>query len=336
MSIYKRQNLNIISYKYFSNNIFGSMLGMLSIFYIAIYFGTSNMISIEQQLLTINLIENVEILLVFMLFIFSLIIDFFILNTSKYYDTKISKTMSFISISNIFVNFLIGIYLFLEITYMIFSSEVLLDNFYVENAVFLASSILIIYNSIKCVTKKNNTLYNMFLRFNLISFSNIILSIFLRGDNMMFSTMLLFLYLFEFVSINLSLYIFSSIVSIIYGDNSISVINNNKLFKNILLFIILFKICIPFGTSLYINIYFIDYVITSKDYLYLIPFCINKLCHIMLFINVFRDKSQVETTLYSGTTSKKYLYKLYFSVFMIFCLVMLFEIFFRKYIMAYL
>lgn len=329
ISIYKKHNLNIISYKYFSNNIFGSVLSMLTIFYISIYFNTPNMLEIKQQLVTINLKINIEIILMFILFLFSIIIKFFSTNTSKYHNTE-TVGINFLSISNIFINVLIGIYLLLEILFFILNKNIIFNIFYLKYIIFFISIILIIYNSIKLTSSKEKTLFNIFLRFNLINFGYILLSVLIQENNSNLSWILLFLYLFEFITINLLIYLFSAVINIIYKSNSIEFLNNNKIIKILFLSIILFKIFLPFGTSLYTNIYFISYVIKNNNILYLIPYLVNKICYILLFVTILNNDVINENE--NTNINKKYLNILYSSIFIIFTLIITFEVFIQKYI----
>ncbi|MDR1498983.1 MAG: hypothetical protein LBS34_01705 [Rickettsiales bacterium] len=329
VSIYRNKNLNIVSYKYFSNNIFGSILSMLSLFYMSVYFNTSNMLNIKQQLLTINLKDNVGIFLIFILFVFSLIIKFFTMSTSRYYNTDFSG-ISFLSISNIFVNVLIGIYLMLEIVFFIFDSRALLDIPLLRVMVFITFGLIIIYNSVRCLTVKDKSLYNIFVRFNLVSLGYIMLATFLYDNGLKSSWALLFSHSFEFVSVNLTVYIFLTIISTIYNHNDVSLINDNKFFKFFLMFVILYKIFLPIGTSLYTNTYFVTYVIKNRNFLYLLPFLINKISYAFLFLDIY-ENNRIADVSRDRIVSTKHLYKLYFSIFLLLVITIVFEVFFQKY-----
>ena len=73
------------------------------------------------------------------------------------------------------------------------------------------------------------------------------------------------IFLIDFISIDMLLYFLSAYMSAKYGTNNISILNNNQIIKCFLIFIILFKLFLPIGTSLYTNKLFIDYVFNTQN-----------------------------------------------------------------------
>lgn len=329
ISIYNKENLNIISYKFFTSNVFGSILLAITMFYITIYFGTSNMMEIKQQIMTLNLKENYEVLLMFVLFLSSIIVKFFLTNTSRYHNTK-NVGINFLSISNIFVNVLIGIYLMYEVLFFLFDSRIIFSTDLLKYIILSISTLVIIYNSVVLVFTKENTLFNIFLRLNLINLGYIMLSVLPYQNDRQLSTNLFMLYVFEFSLVNLFIYLFSGIISLIYKHNSLTYLNQNKTFKIVVLIILFYKMFLPFGTSLYMNMSFVSHCIENKgSTIYLIPFFVSKICYLTLFMTILNNKKQpaLENAI---IINKKHLNTLYFSVFLLFVLVVFFEIFFSR------
>lgn len=336
ISIYNKDNLNIVSYKFFTNNVFGSILFALTIFYMTIYFGTANMLDIKQQIITLNFEEHYEVFLMFILFLFSIIIKFFLTNTSRYHNTK-NVGINFLSISNIFINVLIGIYLVFELMFFIFDTKIIF-NFTTKYIVFFIASTLIIYNSLRALlsnitSTESNTIFNLFLRFNLIDFGYSLLSILLYQDDRRLCITLFLLHIFEFSSVNFLIYLFSQIISIIYGHNNLEYLNKNILFKYIFLIILINKIILPFGANLYINIDFLSYATGEFDnYMYLVPYFISKFLYFILFMNILINNKVPRSSDKHNILNKKYLSILYFSSFSIIVLVVAFNLLFRKYL----
>ncbi len=329
ISIYKKNNLNIISYKFFTNNIFGSILSALAIFYIKIYFGTSNIIDIKQQMISLNIQEHYEVLLMSILFLFSIIIKFFLTNTSKYHNTD-KVGVNFLSISNIFVNVAIGLYLIYEVIFFILGTKTLFSLNFIKYIIFAISTLIIVYNSVNFLIKKENSLFNIFIRFNLINFGYILFFILFYEKNNQLCINLLMLYLFEFVTINLIAYLISDIMNILYENNNINYINNNKLLRYTFLFLLLYKIFLPFGTSLYTNLNLISNIIKNKTFIYLLPYIVNKGCFTAFFVKTVNNNiiKEVENT--EDINNKKRLNNLYFSVFFILGLMLIFELCFGR------
>ncbi len=328
ISIYNKNNLNIISYKFFTDNIFGSILSALTIFYITIYFGTSNILDIKQQMVSLNLQEHYEVLLMFLLFLFSIVIKFFLTNTSKYHNTD-KVGINFLSISNIFVNVAIGLYLIYEFIFFILGNKTLFNLDFIKYIILMISTLIIVYNSVNFLIKKDNSLFNIFIRFNLINFGYILFFLLFYEKNNQLCINLLMLYLFEFVTINFVLYLMTDIMNIIYKNNSISYVNNSKLLKYIFLFLILYKIFLPFGTSLYTNLNLVSVIIKNKTFIYLLPYMVNKGCFIAFFTKILINNNikEIENT---EDINKKRLNNLYISVFLIISLMLIFELCFGR------
>lgn len=326
ISLYNKDNLNILSYKFFSDNVFGSILSALSIFYMTIYFGTSNILDIRQQVASLNLREHYEVLLMSILFLFSIIIKFFLTNTSKYHNTD-KVGINFLSVSNIFINVSIGLYLIYEVIFFVLGGKALFSLAFIKYGIFLISTSIIIYNSINFLITKNNTLFNIFIRFNLINFGYILLFLLFFEENNKLCMDLLILYMFEFITINLILYLFSDIMNIKYNNNDISYINNSKVLKYTFLFFILHKIFLPFGTSLYTNLNFVSNVLEGKNYIYLLPYIVNKACFVAFFVKILAN-GKVEK-IGDVEINKKRLNTLYFSVSLVGVMMVFFEVFFE-------
>lgn len=319
--IYKKHDLKILSYKYYSNNIFGSILCMLTIFYMILYFNTSDMFIIKQQLLAISLKNNLHIFFMFLLLIASIVIRFFNTNTSVHYNTDIVG-INFLSITNIFINTLIGIYLIVDIIYFVFSGYNVLKNFYIIDIILCFASIMIIYNSLLLLRKKYyDNMFNIFIRINLISFVYLFMSYFLDGNNIK----LFLLFLTDFISTNILLYFFTAYISTKFGTNDICVLNNNKLLKLFFIFIITFKIFLPFGTSLHTNEIFIHYIINNKNYLLLVPYLINKAVFSFLIIKICLNNVPLKYD-ENRIINKKSINILGISIFLILLLILFFNI----------
>ncbi|MBO4957073.1 MAG: hypothetical protein J6C50_04530 [Rickettsiales bacterium] len=321
VTVYKKHDLTVLSYKYFSNNIVGSILSMLTIFYIILYFNTSNMFVIKQQLITISIKDNIDIFLMFILFICSIVMKFFNTNTSKHYNTD-NVGINFLSISNIFINTLLGIYLLNEVVYFIFGGHSIINLLYIDKLIIISTAIIIIYNSCMLFTEKyTNTVFSIFTRLNLINFGFLLLISLLTTD----ITMSL-IFLIDFISIDMLLYFLSAYMSAKYGTNNISILNNNQIIKCFLIFIILFKLFLPIGTSLYTNKLFIDYVFNTQNTLLIIPFIISKIAMLFLLYQIISEKIQLSYNK-DRILNKKYITMLLYSIILIFLFVIFLNIF---------
>ena len=318
---YKKEDLTILSYKYFSNNIFGSILNMLTIFYIVLYFNTSNMFAIKQQLMTISINDNIGIFLMFLLFICSIIMRFFNTNTSKHHNTN-NVGVNFLSISNIFVNTLIGVYLIDMIAHFIFSNHAMLSVFFIRWLVILITSIVIIYNSYLLINKNNiNNVFNIFIRMDLINFGFLLLTSFLNIGNKMS-----LMFVVDFVSINMLLYFFSAYLSAKYKTNDIQILNNDLKLKCFFVFIVVFKVFLPLGTCLYTNYLFLHYLIKSGYFVLLAPFLLNKVAVGILLFKTITNKSRIELE-DNIVINKKSVNNLLLSVILIMIFVLFFNVF---------
>ena len=317
---YDDKNLNILSYKYFSNNIFGSLLNMLSVFYMLVYFNTSSILSIKQQLLTIPLNERYDVFLIMILFLFSIIIRFFTNSVSKYHDTDYSG-VNFISISNIFVNSLLGIFLLSNVIFYILPTSKIFELFFIDKIVIFLSSIAIIYNSVLLFNEKYNySIFNIFIRLNLISLFYVIISIFLDNNINVFSN-----YIIDFLYTSLLLYFFSNFISLKYNDNNIDILNANIYIKIFFVIILLYKLYIPIFSSATINNTFILTIIKENYYYLFIPFLINKIAILFNIFNVISDKNIINDLKISN--SSKTLTTIV-SIFLIICFMVFLSIYF--------
>lgn len=286
---YKKEDLTILSYKYFSNNIFGSILNMLTIFYIVLYFNTSDMFTIKQQLMTISIRDNLGIFLMFLLFICSIVMRFFNTNTSKHHNTN-NVGVNFLSISNIFVNTLIGVYLINTIANFIFTNQTMFNILFIRGLVIIITSIVIIYNSYLLINKDNTSnMFNIFIRMDLINFGFLLLTSFLSIDNKMS-----LMFLVDFVSINMLLYFFSAYLSAKYKTNDIRILNNDLKLKCFFVFIIVLKVFLPIGTCLYTNYLFLIYLIKNAYFIVLAPFLLSKVAIGILLFKVITNKDRFD------------------------------------------
>lgn len=320
ITIYKKHDIKILSYKYFSNNIFGSILNMLTMFYIILYFNTSNIFVIKQQLLTISLKDNIHILLMFFLLICSVILRFLNTNTSKHYNTD-NVGINFLSISNIFVNTLIGFYLITDIVYFILDNKNILTIFYFDKIIMFLSSLIIIYNSTFLFFRKyTDNIFSVFLRSNLASFGFVLLVSFLYDSNIN----MLIIFLIDFISTGMLLYFFSAFISAKYGNNNLDILNHNNIEKYFFVFIILFKLFLPFGTSLYVNKIFINYIVADNLFS-LMPFIFNKISMLFLLCRIIINKEILDYNS-DKILNKKYINTLSYSIILIFLFVLFFNV----------
>lgn len=316
---YKDKNLTILSYKYFSNNIFGSMLNMLSVFYMIVYFNTNSILSINQQLMTISLHEHYDIFLIFLLFLFSLVIRFFNNSISKYHDTNYTS-INFISISNMFINTLIGVFILSNLVFNILPTDKVFSMFFIDKIVIILSGIAIIYNSVLLFKKEyNNSIFNIFIRLNLINLFYIIMIIFLDSD---IKTILN--YIVDFLSVNLLLYFFSDFLSLKYKTNNIGILNKDKFLKIFFIFVLLYKLYLPIGAGASINNSFILNAIKNREYYLFLPFLINKAAIAFTIFNIIKNKEDVEVSDIKDNTK---LITIITSIFLIFIFTLFFNIF---------
>lgn len=321
---YKDTNLNILSYKYFSNNIFGSILNMLSIFYMLVYFNTSSIFLIKQQLLTIRLEEYYNIFLIILLFVFSVVIRFFTNSVSRYHNTDY-KTVNFISISNIFVNSLLGIFLLSNVIFYILPTENIFNLFFIDKIFIYLSIISIIYNSILLFKKENyNSIFNIFIRLNLIGIFYTVIAIFLYDD-----VAIVIDYVLDFLFISLTLYFFSDMISLKYKTNNIAALNNSKFLKVFFIVILLYRLYLPIASSFIANKYFFISIFSDKNYIFLVPFIVNKISIVFIIFKVLVNKNIIERQENSDTkTNKRLLLTTYFSIFLVILFMFFFVIYF--------
>lgn len=320
---YKKREFAILSYKYLSNNIFGSILNMLAIFCIIIYFNTSNMFSIKQQLMTVDIKDNLFIFLMFILLMGSIVIKFFTSSSSHYFDTD-KNDISFLSISNIFVNNIIGIYLVYNITHFLFNDDAILGMYGIDKISLIISSCIVIYNSVKLFSATHvNTMFDVFTRINLMDFGFILFVTFL-SNKITDNSKVLLIFMIDFVSVSMLIYFFSAYISARYGTNDMSVLSRNRLLSYCFMFIILFKLFLPLGTSLYINRFLYTHIMKSNIYLG-VPFFISKISLLFLLYRIIVKDEQINYN-DNGTLNKKYINTLLFSITIIFLFVLFFNI----------
>ena len=285
-----------------------------------VYFNTSSIFSIKQQLLTIRLEEYYNIFLIILLFVFSVIIRFFTNSVSRYHNTDY-KTVNFISISNIFVNSLLGIFLLSNIIFYVLPTENIFSLFFIDKIFIYLSIISIIYNSVLLFKKENhNSIFNIFIRINLIGIFYTVIAIFLYDD-----VAIIIDYVLDFLFISLILYFFSDIISLIYKTNNIAALNNSKFLKIFFIVILLYRLYLPIASSFIANKYFFISIFSDKNYILLIPFIVNKIAIAFIIFKTLTNKNVIEKQENNNTkTNKRFILTTSVSIF----LVILFMFFF--------
>ena len=98
------------SFNYFLNSICGSIIILLSIFFLCLFFNSHRMIYIMQKFLTTNIFSNISLLLIVILFFIGLTLKFFSLDIIFYKSKSRRDARNLLSFLVLFVNNTLSVY----------------------------------------------------------------------------------------------------------------------------------------------------------------------------------------------------------------------------------
>lgn len=288
-SDFNDKQMAVLSFKSFSNNICGSIIILLSIFALILYFNSNNILFIQQKLLTIDIYRNIPLIIIMCLYVFGIYMKFFASNMHiALSDTNKNNYMktSFLSLLILFVNVVIGIYCLLFFTINLFNITDIFKFIYIKYAVTSAMIILVLYLLHKIF--KNITVGNLIKK---LIFINIIFIIICILANNKYSVYLAFLFLIEHFTIHLSMFLIANILESKYGTTKLEVFQKETDLKYLFIFLLLLKLGLPICLTFFINVDINNFINIEKLYLLYIPFVAVKLILLYYIYKIFTIKT---------------------------------------------
>ena len=277
---YKNSNYTLFTYDYYTNGVIGSLF---FIFFILIVYYFFDSFEIDYIVKNTNLIKNNVIYnSSFFILVFALIFKFFSFNSYFSSILKSNEITNLLSINILFSDILIGFYLFFKFFYLFFDLNIIYNTFYINYVFYLIGSFIIIYNSIRIYIRKN-------LLPTIYSFSLIILGyiLILLGLNNNYSFISIMSFLSNHILIDFLFYLICAVLIYIYKKSDTFVLYSFIDYKYIIYIILLSKLCFPIACGFNGNWYYLLSVINGKQYYLFIPFLIEKLMLITLFIRYY-------------------------------------------------
>lgn len=302
-SDFNDKSMAVLSFKSFSNNICGSIIILLSIFALILYFNSNNILFIQQKLLTMDIYRNLPLLIIMFLYIFGIYMKFFASNIHiALSDTNKNNYMktSFLSLLILFVNAAIGIYCLLFFTINLFN---ITDAFKFLSIKYFAVSLMsfsVLYLIYKIF--RNLTVGNLVKKLIFINITFIIICIL---TNNQYSTYLAFLFLIEHFTIHLSMFLIANVLESKYGTTKLEVFRKETDLQYLFIFLLLLKIGLPLCLTFFINIDLINFINLEKLYLLYIPFFAIKIILIYYLCKIFMIKTTNITELELNEFSQK-------------------------------
>ena len=248
MNSYVGKQINIAVYKYFSNNIFGSMILACAIFYTAMFFNSSDILSIRQQVLTLDFKHNIPILFLYFLIIISVVLKFLMFNVVS--QTEKKRTLTILSIYNTFISTLIGLFLCYFFTNFVFllNGTILTVGFIKIILLLLIIGVAgnVLYSSI---TKTKN-IFDIFINIFLLNILKILITILFTDTDSYFQLHLLALN--NTIITSVPIYFISAYISELYDDNNLFIVNQHFLIKILLIFLLFYNLYFPYTLNFFL------------------------------------------------------------------------------------
>ena len=281
ISDYKNEKDLKNSFNYFLNSICGSVIVLLSIFFLCLFFNSHRMIYIMQRFLTTNISTNIALSLIVILFFVGLILKFFSLDIIFYKNKSKKDARNLLSFLVLFVNSTLSAYSVLYFLKYLFNVDYLFNFIQVKAVIITAGTLAILYscyNIIKCPT-----LYNFVKKVTNIYLSLIIVCIGLNDRSSMY---LSFLFIFEHLTSDFMIYLFYNYLLEKYNENVVH-LNSKVFYKLFFVFLLCLKMFLPIGVLYHINSTVLFNLGGYNKYLLLILLIITKITYLIFLFKNF-------------------------------------------------
>jgi hypothetical protein len=288
LSAYISKEVNTDIYKFYTNNVFGSFILCIAIFYLSLYFNTSDIISIKQQISSINLSSNYFIVFILLLLIIGFVLTFLMFNIRSI-ESKKKMSFNVSTTNNIFMSASVGLYL---IDYFLFDIFNIKMEKYVLYILYVILSSFVVYYSTLILFIKDNSVYNVFFNFVRINIYYCLLGIITQ--NSAISSNIMVLNILENCIINYPIYLISVYLGEVHHSTNYRLLDEKEYFllKMFLIFLILFKICIPGTMSYYSARILTNFFGLSRNYLMLFVIYVNKIIAAAFLVKFFFFKGR--------------------------------------------
>ena len=288
MNSYIGKQINIAVYKYFSNNIFGSMVFACAIFYTAMFFNSSNILLIRQQISTLDFRHNSAILLLYFLIIISIVLKFLMFNVVS--QTEKKRTLTILSIYNIFISTLIGLFLCYFFTNFVFLLNGSLLTVKIIKIILLILVMLVVgfvfYNSIRNI----RNIFDIFINMFLLNILKIIITILFTDIDSYFQLHLLALN--NIVITAVPIYFISAYISELYDDNNIEILHQHSLIRILLFFLLCYNLYLPYTLNYFLINELYKTQFLNKNMLFIILEIIHNCSIVIIGLKIFLTKQQ--------------------------------------------
>lgn len=263
------------SFNYFLNSICGSIIVLLSIFCLCIFFNSNKMIYIVQRFLTTNLLSNITLLFIVVLFFIGLTLKFYSLDTVFYKSKSNREARNLLSFLVLFINSPLSMYSILYFAKYLFNIDNILTMLPIKATLILAGTGIICYSCYQII--KDFSLQNFVLKNNNIYIGFVLISLCLNAK---YSTYLALLFIFEHIIVNFIIYLFYNYLAEIYRKGNIS-LNDDIISKFLFFFIMGVKIFLPIGVMYHINSTVLFNLIGSDKYILLLSLLLTKITYVV-------------------------------------------------------
>ncbi|MDR2760753.1 MAG: hypothetical protein LBB09_02815 [Rickettsiales bacterium] len=262
LSAYRSREINASVYKFYTNNVFGSVILCIAIFYLSIYFNTNNVLSIKQQLSTINLGENFFIAFILILITIGFMLSFLMFNV-KTSDLE-KRNFNILTINNIFISATIGLYLINYFVFDLFSFKVSIFTIRIIQGLIL---LFMSYKSIMVFFVRNyDGIYKIFLNFVTLSMCHCLMGLFIpnkaaTANIMMFRAL-------ENITINFPIFLIGVYLSEVRRDSDYKLLADKKYapLRYLLAILIVSKIYMPLTAGYYSDKILFKFFLESRNY----------------------------------------------------------------------
>lgn len=283
---YEGKSFNVAVYKYFSNNIFGSMILACAIFYLTLFCNTNNILLIRQQILTTNIANNYFLILIYILLIIAISLKFLMFNVRPLEEKK--RYLTIMSMENMFTSTVIGTFLIYFFTNFVFLlNNVFAHIFWIKQLMLAIACAVIAVVSVRIILK-TKTVHDVFINLFFSDLVYIFIVMFFVKQNLYFKGHLLLFS--EFIATLLPIYIISIYFSEMYDDNGIGLFRKHKYTKLFFLCIIIYKLLCPFAPSCYLLKYLFVETDLGRNIIFALMFIITKLALISILLKVIFNR----------------------------------------------
>ena len=293
LSDYKWTNYSLVSYNYYNNGVLSSILFIFFVFIVYLNFGSADIDYIHNN---INIISSDYIYnSLFFVFIASIVFKFFSFNFYLKEFTKAEKITNLLFINILFSDVLIGVYLYIKLSYSIFDMNFIMNSLYINYLFYFIGSLIVIFYSIKLYRKKNllSTIYN----FSLITLGYIII---LCGLNNNYSFVSIISFLINHTFIDFLFYLIVALIIFICKKSDIPTLHLFSNHKYMIYCILLSKLCFPIASGFNSNWNYILSVSSKNNYYLFIPFVFEKIVITILLTRYY--------LLFTQQTKEQYVY----------------------------